>query len=289
MRPFLMLQLYGVFASWGEIAVGEVRGTAQHPTRSALLGLCAAALGIDRNDSDNHNLLSHSLGCAVRLDSIPLILRDYHTTQTVSAPDLKKKTIITRRDELHAVVPHDRKTILSQRDYCNDALYTVALWNTDVGRDAGYSLQTIQKALRQPTYHLYFGRKSCVPALPLHPHIVEAETLFDALCNVKFPQFEPVESHSIEDLLRRNNKEDGKEQEQYSIWWEDIDGIQSGIEETLVFTRRDQPISRTRWQFAERKEYHAVVSFPHNNAISNDEQAEQEYSAQEQSYFDEVI
>ena len=37
-------------ASWGEIAVGENRHTASYPSKSAIIGLLGAALGIKRDD-----------------------------------------------------------------------------------------------------------------------------------------------------------------------------------------------------------------------------------------------
>jgi CRISPR system Cascade subunit CasD len=48
MSRYLLFQLYAPLVSWGAPAVGEVRHTDTIPTRSALLGLLAAALGIPR-------------------------------------------------------------------------------------------------------------------------------------------------------------------------------------------------------------------------------------------------
>ena len=53
MRDYLVMRLYAPLASWGEIAVGEVRHSANYPSKSALLGLLGAALGV-RRDDDAH-------------------------------------------------------------------------------------------------------------------------------------------------------------------------------------------------------------------------------------------
>lgn len=45
---FLTATLYAPTGSFGDIAVGERRGTERRPTRSALLGLLGASLGIER-------------------------------------------------------------------------------------------------------------------------------------------------------------------------------------------------------------------------------------------------
>nr|WP_284509571.1 CRISPR-associated protein Cas5 [Salinivibrio costicola] len=48
MRDYLVFRLYGPLASWGEPAVGGDRPTSAYPSRSAVLGLLGAALGIKR-------------------------------------------------------------------------------------------------------------------------------------------------------------------------------------------------------------------------------------------------
>ncbi len=48
MARFLLFQLAGPLASWGEIAIGEDRHSAPYPGRSAVLGILASALGIRR-------------------------------------------------------------------------------------------------------------------------------------------------------------------------------------------------------------------------------------------------
>ena len=46
MTDYLVFQLYGPMASWGEPAVGEMRHTNTIPGRPSILGLLAAALGV---------------------------------------------------------------------------------------------------------------------------------------------------------------------------------------------------------------------------------------------------
>lgn len=46
MSQYLIFQLHGPMASWGVDAPGEVRHTHELPSRSALLGLLAAGVGI---------------------------------------------------------------------------------------------------------------------------------------------------------------------------------------------------------------------------------------------------
>ena len=58
MTDFLIFQLQGPMAAWGEVAVGEDRGSRDDPGVSALSGLLAAALGVDRADEASHAALA---------------------------------------------------------------------------------------------------------------------------------------------------------------------------------------------------------------------------------------
>lgn len=66
MRPYLTPTLYAPFASFGGLAVGERRGCERQPTRSALIGLLGAALGIDRADEASQNALVGGYGVATQ-------------------------------------------------------------------------------------------------------------------------------------------------------------------------------------------------------------------------------
>lgn len=248
MHRYLVFQLYGPLVSWGEQAVGEARHSATHPSRSAVLGLLAAALGIKRPDTagkpeekedfeKQHLLLADSIGVGVKVDSAGIVLKDYHTTQ-VPPQNKKVRHLFTRRDELGA---EKLGTILSSREYRQDALYIAALWLK--GKGEFCSLQDLKDALQRPVYTLYFGRKSCPPALPLNPVIVEADSLKSVLDQYPRPLFS--ESESVADRLR------GKIQTLY--FWEACE--HSGMQEDFRTPRYDEPISRLRWQFGSREEF----------------------------------
>lgn len=247
MRAFLLFRLYGVLASWGEIAVGERRGSWSRPSKSALLGLVGAALGIERRDSGRLAALAAGYGIATRVDAPGIPLRDYHTAQTAREADLKKlrrrdPRPLTRRRVLLVERP---ETILSQRDYYADALYTVALWTRD---GAPLPLEDLRSALRSPRFALYLGRKSCPPALPLAPEVVVAEDLLDALSAYRPP--EPIES--LRTILNRHNTPT-------LLAWEDSIVPAVKLERLHTERRRDAPGDRLRWHFAEREEEVAVL------------------------------
>ena len=69
MPSFLTFTLAAPLASFGSIAVGERRASSDRPAKSAILGLAAGALGIEREDNEAHAALAHELFYAVRTEN----------------------------------------------------------------------------------------------------------------------------------------------------------------------------------------------------------------------------
>ena len=232
MQDYLTFQLYGVLASWGEQAVGGERPSDDHPSRSAMLGLLAAALGIKRKEEEKHLSLANQCRFGFKLYSPGWMIRDFHTSQAPSTMS-KIHHLHTRRDELNSP---KLNTILSSREYRQDAFVVVALWFEP---DGEYTFEQLTTALTSPNFHLYLGRKSCPLSLPLSPVIQQAETMKQAL-----------DSYQIDKQLIAMN-DPGQPLRYY---WEQTNN--HGFE-TIDFhtSRYDQPTSRKRWQFASRNEY----------------------------------
>lgn len=237
MQDHLLFRLYGALAAWGEVAVGERRGTADHPTKSAVLGMVGAALGIDRGSEAEHQALATGLGFAVRTEALGRLEQDYHTTQTS-----RRRGHATRAEELDPTAGKV-STMLSTRAYRSDAAWTVALWSRSPGE--GPSLAGIKAKLQEPTFVLYLGRKSCPPALPLHPQLVRADTLKHVFELATFPDGP---------FLGRLGMQPG------AIYFEEhpSPGLTSGE----ALPRRDGIESRARWQFSVRTEHRAHAVKP---------------------------
>jgi CRISPR system Cascade subunit CasD len=237
-REYLTFTLYGPLAAWGDIAVGQERPGTPHPSRSALLGLVAAALGLTR-DNPEQTRLNACYGTGVCLEAAGLPLRDYHTSQVPSASALKQALAHTRRDEL---LRGGLNTILSSREYACDSVSRVALWARS---GAPWTIDELVAALEHPRFPLYLGRKSCPPSLPLQPRKIVAAGLDGAFaaisdCAAEFLGNKLFDSHT-----------------QY--FW-DTDAEPGTLAESLVLTRRDQPTNRTKWHFTERPVHYARVA-----------------------------
>ncbi|WP_440950729.1 type I-E CRISPR-associated protein Cas5/CasD [Methanosphaerula subterraneus] len=241
-RDYLVFRLYGPMASWGGIAAGEDRGTLDHPTKSAVMGLVAAALGIERNEEEIHEQLHLQYRFAVRVDASGGVVRDFHTALIFKKPDFQ-----TRKDEVETADEKRVNPMLTNRDYRTDAVYTVVLWvNSD---ESLFSLDTIRKALLSPHFPLSLGRKSCPLALPLEPQILKADDLKELFEKTHFKS-----DRIIAPLLRFVNP--------VWIFWEG-DGEMEGFKERPILAKQhDMLLSRKRWQYRNRME--SSVRFSNN-------------------------
>lgn len=231
---YLLFRLYGPMSSWGDIAVGEMRPSFAHPTKSAILGLVAGAIGIRRDEEEKHRLLAEGIGFAVQVEFMGRPLSDYHTAQVPSG----KERYCTRRQEL-SCEKSELNTILSTRDYRTDGLYIIVLWQRESGE---WNIEKIKGKLEQPEFMPYLGRKSCPVALPFEAQIIEAVSLVEVLAKGKF--------FNIQSLGFRPAG-------QKMLYWDE--DAAAGVEQQHIFERRDLPLSRVRWQFDTRKEQHAAL------------------------------
>lgn len=176
MAEFLILKLQGPMQAWGEHSFEGTRPSGNFPTRSALLGLLGACLGIRRNEYVRLQQLADSVQFAVRKDSrqiktfwgdvkrLPVIkMTDYHTVKDA-------------RENYAGLNSHE--TIQTWREYLLDAEYTVAIWTNE---GTTVSLAELEAAVRQPVFTPYLGRRSCPLAQPLFRQRLQADDAFKAL------------------------------------------------------------------------------------------------------------
>lgn len=214
MREHLVFTLTAAMASMGELAGHERRGSWSWPGRSAVLGLCAAALGI-RRDGDFSVL--DDLGLAVAVFDTGEPLRDFHTALSIPSSVVKRPQ--SRAEALRIDAGRSNSTI-TLRDYRVGILYGVALW--------GDGLAGIAEALCQPVFTLYLGRKSCPLSAPLAPRLITATDAATALAEgMELP------------FWRKDARAD---------WI----ATEEDLPAPRTETRHDRPTDRRAWHFAPR-------------------------------------
>jgi CRISPR system Cascade subunit CasD len=143
--PTLLLRLAGPMQSWGTTSRFDQRDTGKEPSKSGVVGLLAAALGIDRENWTDLEPLTRLL-MGVRHDRSGVQKRDYQTAQHIISADHSK---------IH-------ETAVTTREYLADAAFLVGLECEDLAL-----LERIHTALGDPVWPLALGRKSYVPSEPI--------------------------------------------------------------------------------------------------------------------------
>lgn len=168
MAHFLILQLDGVLQAWGDHSFEDYRPAVGFPTRSGLLGLLAACLGIDRADTAALTGLDSSVWFTVRAEdrsehAPAQKLSDFHTVLNARKVDIRKS---------------NEYPVVSRREYLCDAVFSVAV---EEAAEPMYPLDRIASALQRPVFTPFLGRRSCPLSRPLLTARLEAENPLEAL------------------------------------------------------------------------------------------------------------
>lgn len=148
--PTLLLRLVGPMQSWGTTSRFDQRDTGKEPSKSGVLGLLAAALGLDHENWIDLEPLTR-LAMGVRHDRPGVPKRDYQTAGCAESDTVIKADGTQSKDG-----------VVSQRFYLADAAFLVGL----EGEDRSL-LERIHAALRDPVWPLALGRKSYVSSEPI--------------------------------------------------------------------------------------------------------------------------
>lgn len=237
MPSFLTFTLSAPLGAMGELAVGEIRDGRTRPARSALLGLIAACLGLDRADEGAHVALETGYGLATAVHPGGRPLLDYHTAQV--PPRQRGLRHATRREEVADRLANN--TVLSRREYRTDLFVRVVLWRREGAR---WSLEALEEALRRPVFIPYLGRRSCPLDRPMAPRVQEAADPRAALgAAMAEPREEALRARM--GWARPGTPE---------VAMDAADARAFDLPILRVERRRDALASRARWQFELREE-----------------------------------
>lgn len=135
----ILLKFSGPLQSWGTNSHFETRYTDAHPSKSGVIGMIAAGLGLSRSDNEGMARLN-SLSYAVRIDQPGQMMKDYHT-----AKKYKKNGDFDR-------------TYVTTRFYLQDAVFLVALSCEDEKL-----IDEVKTSVTNPNFALFLGRRSLPP------------------------------------------------------------------------------------------------------------------------------
>ena len=135
----ILIKFAGPLQSWGTKSHFEYRHTDSHPSKSAVIGMIAAAFGYRRCEDSKIQALSR-LDFAVRVDQAGYIIEDY---QTVHKYKYTPDEVLER-------------TYVTHREYLEDAVFVAA-----VGGHDERHMDEIEQAMKEPYFQMYAGRRAC--------------------------------------------------------------------------------------------------------------------------------
>lgn len=147
----LYLRLEGPMQAWGaQESKFVIRRTTNGPTKSGVIGLLCAALGVPRHATSDWLPRLSELSMGVRVDRPGIRWWDYHTV----GAEMQMRI---------AEGPGKAKpgAMLTRREYLCDASFLISIQgNTEL-------IAELTRAMARPKWTLYLGRKSCPPSRPL--------------------------------------------------------------------------------------------------------------------------
>ena len=172
----LALLLDGPMQSWGFASRFTRRGSALFPTKSGVIGLVAAAMGVNKFKPDEAETVGRlaALHCIVvalprqrRGEPLPILrLEDFHTIGGGFDPDKDRQSMPRSADGKTLKNP-----VVSYRHFLLDARFGVLLEGEKalIGQAA--------TALLNPKWGVWLGRKCCTPASPIFVAVAASQEL----------------------------------------------------------------------------------------------------------------
>jgi len=154
---YLALLLDGPLQSWGFASRFQRRTTGLHPTKSGVVGLICAAMGLAKGSTEELAMLPELAKLKMSSIAIP---RDVQGAASL-LPVLRLEDYHTVLDTRRASGAMNKDAVVTRRQYLLEARFGVIL----VGDRS--VLERAAAALQDPVWGVWLGRKSCIPAEPI--------------------------------------------------------------------------------------------------------------------------
>ena len=168
-KAHLAFLIHSPMQAWGASSRFPRRDTLPHPTKSGIIGMIAAALGIDKfSDSEaeeleplrRFTLSTYAVPRPNRWGNSPPVnrLQDFHTIGGgFNSKNPAEKEHLPRK----AGGGSSPNAVITHRDYLLDSCFLIALTG-DIE-----TLKNIPSAIADPKWGTWLGRKCCIPSVPI--------------------------------------------------------------------------------------------------------------------------
>jgi CRISPR system Cascade subunit CasD len=194
---YLAMMFDAPLQSWGFASRFQRRTTGPYPTKSGVLGLLCAALGLAKGSAAEEEWLPRL--AALRMTAVMLP----RTTSAILGETGSKELPVLHLQDFHTVLGTRRASgsrnhdpVVTIREYLLDARFGILLAGDN------NTLAQAARAVRNPVWGVWFGRKCCIPAAPLYvAGPCDQDTAWRALVGEssrdQFSRVEEVEASSV--------------------------------------------------------------------------------------------
>jgi CRISPR system Cascade subunit CasD len=161
---YLVLLLDGPLQSWGFASRFERRTTGLHPTKSGVVGLICAVMGLAKGSPEEGEVLPELAASKMTSITIPR-----------EAPDGNSLPVL-RLEDYHTVLGTRRASgrlnpdaVVTRREYLLDARFGVII------EGSRSILERAASGLDDPVWGVWLGRKNCIPAEPIGRGLFDTE------------------------------------------------------------------------------------------------------------------
>jgi CRISPR system Cascade subunit CasD len=165
---YLALLLDGPLQSWGFASRFQRRTTGLHPTKSGVLGLICAAMGLAKGSDEERGTLPALAALKMTSAAVP---RPGPYANAAGLPVRRLEDFHTVLDTRRADGKMNRDAVITHRQYLLDARFGIILQGDRA------LLERVTAALQDPIWGVWLGRKTCIPAAPV---LVGLEESLDA-------------------------------------------------------------------------------------------------------------
>jgi len=162
---YLALLLDAPLQSWGFSSRFQRRTTGLHPTKSGIIGLISAAMGLAKGSDEERDMLPEM----AKLKMSSIVIPREGEGPTGPLPVLRLEDYHTVLDTRRASGKMNEDAVVTRRQYLLDARFGVILAG---GR---LVLERVAAALEDPVWGVWLGRKNCIPAEPVYRGLFETE------------------------------------------------------------------------------------------------------------------
>lgn len=157
-HSFLPLWIDAPLQSWGFDSRFERRTTGLFPTKSGVVGLICATMGLAKGSAEEAKTLPQLANLKLTVWQFPRITKGNN----------KKALQIERLEDFHTVEgtrkasgSKNTNPVITRRQYLQEARFGVELCGDES------LLSSVSRALLNPKWGVWFGRKNCVPSAPV--------------------------------------------------------------------------------------------------------------------------